>query len=112
MRYIELVCLSLIFAIFSALFRSQLFQLSGIDSSLSKMKKKTDSLTFISTSFRNTCQGKGFSSLDEWKSVCADMWNLETIEWTYVGNSENAEDGFFCGKWEGPSGSGEVYAEQ
>lgn len=73
------------------------------------MKKKTDSLVFISKSFRNSCGRKGFSSLDEWKSVCAQMWNLETIEWTYIGKED---DGFFYGSWKGPFGSGEVYAEQ
>jgi hypothetical protein len=37
------------------------------------------------------------------------MWDLEKIEWSYLGK---AEDGFFYGNWEGPFGNGEVYAEK
>ena len=51
----------------------------------------------------------GFSSLDEWVCVCYEMWDLEKIEWSYLGK---AEDVFFYGSWEGPFGNGEVYAEK
>ena len=109
MRFLELICFSVVLALFSILCRSQLFQVSGFDNNLKRIKKQSDSLIFISGSFKNACKGKGFSSLDEWVCVCYEMWDLEKIEWSYLGK---AEDGFFYGSWEGPFGNGEVYAEK
>ena len=63
-------------------------------------KHKNDSLSFISESFYHTCEGKGFSSLDEWKKVCSALWQLESIDWNYSSSDKK----LICGIWNGPGG--------
>ena len=109
MKLVDVICLYVILALFSSAFVGMYSQILKLDSELEVMRKKTDSLIFISESFCNSCQGKGFSSFDEWKRVCAGMWKLEKIEWKYLGKTGENDDGLWCGKWEGPYGSGEVY---
>ena len=76
MRFVELICFSLILAVFSSLCSSFIFQLGRLDHQLEKIKAERDSLVFISQSFSNAGKGKGFASLDEWKRVCSAMWKL------------------------------------
>ena len=105
MRYVQLIILSVILTLFSSMFSSTFFQIIKIDRKLELVRKETDSLIFISESFCNSCSGVGFDSLEEWKRVCSDMFQLETIEWFCC-------DNLYCGKWSGPYGSGEVYAKR
>ena len=109
MRFVELICFSLILAVFSSLCSSFIFQLGRLDHQLEKIKAERDSLVFISQSFSNAGKGKGFASLDEWKQVCSAMWKLEKIEWSNCGEGEG---GLIHGSWSGPYGSGEVYAKK
>lgn len=85
-----------------------LTQLAKADSELEVIRRKTDSLIFISESFFNSCKGKGFSSLDEWEKACAALWKLESIEWKAL---EEKGEIIYMGKWNGPYGSGEVYGK-
>ena len=109
MKFSEVICLSVILTILSSMFAGYVYQLIEKDRKLLRHKKETTSQNFISQSFCNSCSGKGFSSLDEWKSVCGTLWQLENIEWScrQEGNRE-----VFYGKWIGPYGSGEVYAKK
>ena len=113
MRFAELICFSVILALFSSLFSSQIFLISKMDRRLETIKKEADSMVFISESFL-----KGFSSLDEWKTVCSSMWNLEEIEWSFTVTEKSSDDeegkkvGFYSGSWKGPFGSGEVYEKE
>lgn len=109
MKFTEVICLTVILTILSSMFGGLVYQLIEKDKRLARRKKETDSLNFISKSFCNSCNGKGFSSLDEWKSVCGSLWQLENIEWSYI--SSTGGD-LFYGKWAGPYGSGEVYAKK
>ena len=106
MRFVDVICLSVILALFSASFTGIFSQIIRLQNDVDNARKKSDSLIFISESFCNSCSGKGFSSLDEWKRVCACVWQLDFIEWECVGGEDS---GLYCGKWKGPYGSGEVY---
>ena len=108
MRLVDVICSSVILALFSSVFAGLFSQIVRIDRELDEIRKKTDSTIFITESFYNSCKGKGFSSFDEWKGTCADMWKLESIECECIGG---AESGLYCGKWKGPYGSGEVYGK-
>lgn len=75
---------------------------------------KVNSTIFISESFRNTCEGKGFSNLNEWQKTCKAMWNLKYIGW---GNAEDFFNGndtdnsiLLYGKWISEYGDWEVYS--
>lgn len=103
-----MICFSVILALFSSVFAGLFSQVSRADRELEEIRKKTESMIFITESFYNSCRGKGFSSFDEWKRVCAGMWELENIEWENIGG---ADSGLYCGKWQGPYGSGKVYGK-
>lgn len=109
MKFTEVICLSVILTILSSMFAGLVYQLIEKDRKLLRHRKERDSLNFISQSFCNSCNGKGFSSLDEWKSVCGSLWQLEDIEWSSI---NDGKDELLYGKWSGPYGSGEVYAKK
>ena len=108
MRFTDLICISVILALYSSIFTGLFSQISRVDRELSEIRNKTESMIFISESFLNQCNGKGFSSFDEWKEVCRDMWELESIDLQHFGNEENE---FYICHWNGPYGSGEVYGK-
>lgn len=73
---------------------------------------------FIVQSFKNTCDGKGFESLEEWQLTCRTMFDLEYIAWCPAEEFmviENEEDkgNLMYAVWTGNKAlkacSGEVY---
>ncbi len=116
MRFTEVICLSVILALFSTLFTGAYRQVFEMDRKLEKLEKNTDSLIFISGSFTASCNGKGFSSFDEWEKACKSMWQLESIGWEYVGESVpepgNQIYQVYRGNWKGPYGCGEVFSKR
>ena len=109
MKLTDLICLSVILAVFSSFVAGFFSQCIKLDKQVEVLRRKSESMKFISESFYNSCKGKGFSSLDEWKAVCGTLWNLENIEWEKYGGEES---GLYRGKWIGPYGSGEVYGKK
>ena len=85
--------------------------------------KKADSLRkeyqtkhFIAESFCNTCNGKGFSNLEEWQVSCRQMFNLEYIAWCPASDfmiDDYHEEGhqLMYGKWIAVQESGEISGE-
>lgn len=79
--------------------------------------KKTSAEFFISESFRKTCRGEGFDSLNKWQVVCREMWNLEYIGW---GNAEDFmqvdyshnDRALMYGTWQSDFIEGEVYCRR
>lgn len=107
MKYTQLIFFSVLLLLFSTLFSGSYAQLLSVDKKLKTVRRKSDSLIFISESFSATCGGKGFSSLNEWEEVCRALWELESIEWKLCNSSENE---IYLARWSGPYGSGEVYS--
>lgn len=70
---------------------------------------------FIAESFRNTCGGRGFDSLEEWQLTCRQLFNLEYIAWCPADEFMIDEESsvLMYGKWIGKDNdkkiSGEVY---
>lgn len=68
---------------------------------------------FISKSFKNTCEGKGFPSLCQWQKTCKAMWNLKYIGWSNCRDTMIVSDDYkgqsFYGTWIGLNYNGEVY---
>lgn len=79
-------------------------------------RKSLESYRFITESFRKTCNGEGFNSLNEWQQKCGSLWELEYIGWANANEFlevENKESGeLFYGRWIGPFGNGEVYCRK
>lgn len=86
---------------------------SNISEELYELRNKEEMLEFISKSFRNTCEGHGFSSLNQWQKSCRALWNLTYIAWAdaeefmIVRNSD--EHKLYYGKWERDGEGGEVF---
>ena len=111
MRLFDVIVLSLIFCIFSALLTDSISSLRKMDCRIEQLRSENDSLKFISETFCMTCEGRGFASFEDWKAACGALWNLETIEWKLVQtNSHDEKNGkLMCGLWSGPCGEGQVY---
>ena len=109
MRLIDAICLSVILVVFSSIVSMTLAEIVRLDEELEAIERKTDSLIFISESFKACSRGKGFSSFDEWKLTCGSMLMLENIEWKNIYLEENE---LYYGKWDGPDGTGEVYVRK
>jgi len=78
------------------------------------LQRKIDSSKFISESFRNTCRGVGFTSLNQWQKVCKDLWNLDYIGWSNASEfmviDESVNGTLLYGKWYNNLLEGEVYS--
>ena len=109
MRYTDLICFSLILVLFSSIIHGLFSQILRSEKKIEELRKQSDSLVFISESFYNLCRGEGFSSFDEWKRVCGELWELENIEF---GFSEEVENPLVWGCWKGPCGEGQVYGRR
>lgn len=109
MKYIEMLCFSVLLALFSSVFASLIFQFFRMDKELVEIRKKSEAMIFITESFYNSCKGEGFSSFEEWKQVCTSLWNLESIDYESVGGPGS---GLYRARWDGPYGSGEIYAKK
>ena len=113
MRLSDVIVLSVILSIFSTVYAGEISVLRKMDCRIEELREKNDSLCFISESFYKTCEGRGFSSLEEWKTVCQRLWQLESIEWKYVRPFDIRSDGnglnLMCGTWRGCDGVKEIY---
>lgn len=76
--------------------------------SVSRLEKKRkevfaayNSKRFIVQSFRNTCKGRGFKNLEQWKQSCKVMFRLQEIEWQQIKKDENSQVWFYA-FWTGP----------
>lgn len=82
-----------------------------------EIKKQTNSTKFIFESFKATCEGNCFSSLNEWQQKCKSLWNLEYIAWSNAEDFmdvsyENCDDALFYGVWISEYGKYEVYCRK
>jgi len=109
MRFTELICLSVFLAVFSTMFASSLSQLRKLDRELEFVRNKTESMIFISSSFKESCRGKGFSSFEEWSRGCKALWQLKSIEWNRFDTSKET---IYYGAWSGVYGNGRVFAKK
>lgn len=108
MRLLELIILSVMLSLFASIFTDLIQQFIHIDRKVKELKTKNDSLVFISESFYKTCRGEGFSSLDEWKEQCSELWKLDNIEWKM---QEINGERRLCGKWKVEDDFVEVYSK-
>ena len=117
MKLSDLVILLAMLAIFLPLYAQSFSLIRKMDTRIEALRSQNASLSFISTSFYETCerkvsgQGKGYKSLDEWKNNCRLLWSLDSIEVEEILVNDDLKniEKLLCGKWSGPSGHGEAY---
>lgn len=83
----------------------------------SEIKNQTMSTKFIFESFKATCEGRCFSSLNEWQQKCKSLCDLEYIAWSNAEDfmdvsCENCDDTLFYGVWISKYGKYEVYCRK
>ena len=105
MKFSDVIIVSVILCVFSTVSGGAYSSIKKMDCRIEELRHRTTALSFISESFYKTCEGKGFSSLDEWKTVCRSLWQLDSIEWDYL----SADRKVIYGVWAGSSCEGKVY---
>ncbi len=112
MRFTDVIVLFVILGVFSPVFAGEITALRKMDCRIEQLREENDSLSFISESFYKTCEGRGFSSLEEWKKVCKRLWQLESIDWEYVSYGMADEGQLICGRWSGSDGVKKIYCRR
>lgn len=103
MRYMELLLICFFISICSVLFSNGIRIYINLENENEYYINQNNSCYFISKSFKNACEGKGFNSLYQWQNVCKSLWNLEYIGWA----TENEK--YVYGLWYSDEVKGEVY---
>lgn len=91
--------------------------LKRLDAKNVEIRREVNCMNFVAESFRNTCRGKGFASLNEWQKACRAMWQLDYIGWAnacdfmIVPDDKNQEP-LFYGKWILKNSEYEVYCRK
>ena len=109
MKLVDVIVVSVIIVLFSTVFAEEISTLRELDLLIEQLQTENDSLSFISESFYSTCEGRGFSSLTEWKKVCKSLWQLESIEWKIVPAEGGPDEKLICGFWLWAGGEKTVY---
>lgn len=114
MKFTNVVIAMVMAGVLSVCISTQVFYVSRLGNKVSEIRNKAVMQRFISESFRNTCNGKGFKDLIQWQVTCRAMFNLSYIAWSDASEfMEVPEDicnkKLFYGKWINSDGEGEVY---
>lgn len=84
MKLSDSVLLMFLVAFFYLSLENCMFFGNKIENRCREMKDERNMLVFVSESFRNTCENKGFDSLENWQKSCRAMWNLSYIGFTFA----------------------------
>lgn len=113
MKLTDAILLMLMVILLSFLSECGLFYAVRIDSVCRDVKTETDMCAFVSESFRNACEKKGFESLEDWQKKCRAMWNLSYIGFSstdaFMGG-ETSDSSLLYGSWIYKGKKYEVYA--
>lgn len=116
MKFIDALVFMFFLSLMVFIYGYSLKSVNRTEEAAFKAKQKFESMEFISESFRNTCNGTGFSSLKEWQKTCKAMWKLDYIGWSeaedFMEVSKSEKGILMYGKWNGIYGSGEVFCRK
>ena len=115
MKYIELIVVMFLLSSFGLFLSSFIKTYKNFYDKNCEIQNETSACMFISESFKNTCDGHGFLSLNEWQKKCKSMWNLDYIAWCdakdFLPISQEYDKKILYGKWIGKNCEGEVFWE-
>jgi len=117
MNFTEILCVMFLVLLLGSSVSKEIQLCTRFNENLLVMNKKIDSQEFISESFKNTCNGKGFSSLNQWQITCRSMFQLDYIGWSDASDFldvdySNSGKTLYYGKWNGNLCSGEIYCRK
>lgn len=102
MKFIELSLLVVFMGMFGKAYGSTFLRTMESAERKMDLQRRADSYEFISESFRASCDGYGFSSLDEWKDTVTVMWKIDELE-------IEKKDGVYHMSWKCPDSEGEIF---
>lgn len=112
MKLIDLIFSMLLLGILILLIESGIYTGLKLDNRCREIQIQNEMNEFIFRSFRNACEGKGFSSLEEWQKTCRAMWNLSYIGFCDAKDFmqyENKNEKLMYGTWTYGDERKEVY---
>ena len=109
MKLIDLLLAIILLSLSAVMLSGSVKELHKLELAISERSAKSASIHFISESFRKTCRGEGFSTLEDWERTCKALWKLEEIDFETCQENGAGKENLLKGKWTGPYGSGEVF---
>ena len=114
MKLYTVVIAAFFLCIFSTVIRDSVYYAVKFEQSVNQEFLSYSAKKFIAQSFKNTCNGKGFNSFEQWKLVCRTLFELESINYEQTFCDSGSEKLMYA-KWTGKSKlqkcSGEVYVK-
>ena len=111
MKLYTVVFTAIFLCIFSMTLRNAVFYARTYEAKCRELFLSYSAKKFISQSFRNTCSGKGFENLEQWRLSCSALFSLEEI--SYEAETDFAQGELMHAVWTGSSEyekcSGEVF---
>lgn len=114
MKFTEIVVIFGIFSFFILNLFDGFLICKKLSETMGEVKNTCEAEKFITESFKKTCKGEGFNSLNEWQVTCRAMFSLDYIGWSNADDFmevdyEFSKNKLFYGKWIGSGWDGEVY---
>lgn len=89
MKLYTVVLTAVFLCLISTVLRNAVFYTEKLEQEVNQVFLSYSAKKFIAQSFKNTCNGKGFNSLDQWKLVCSELFELDYITYKPIENEEN-----------------------
>lgn len=109
MKLYTLVLTAFLLSLLSGLLRNALFYVSKYEQKSKEYFLSYAAKRFIAGSFKETCEGKGFKDLEDWKLKCKALYKLETITYEKACDDNCLNHAKWTGKEALSNCSGEVY---
>ena len=115
MRYLEILIILFLLSFSGMFIFGTIKTYKDLSDKNAAIKSEKDACNFISESFKNTCEGKGFESLYKWQKCCSAIWDLKYIAWCdakdFLPIPKEYDKKVLYGTWIGKNWEGEVYCE-
>ena len=109
MKFYTVVITAVFLCIISTVLRDSIYYTQKLEQTVRQEFVSYSAKRFVSQSFKNTCEGKGFNSLEQWKSVCQILFKLESIYYEESCVGENLLYAKWTGNKDYQKCNGEVY---
>lgn len=96
MRLYTLVIAAAFFCLVSAALRDAVFYACFLEKKEEQIFLSYSAKKFIAQSFKKTCQGYGFKSLEQWQLACKSLFTLDSISYQVC-----EEEGLMYAQWTG-----------
>ena len=79
MKLYTVVLTAFFLCMISEALRNTVFWTSKLEQKVQEEFLSYSAKKFITQSFKNTCEGKGFENFEQWQNACKSLFNLDSI---------------------------------